>query len=105
MGAQRETFAGLAGLGDLVTTCISPYGRNRSFGEAIGSGRTAEQAKAVIPGEVEGAVTAEGVLALAARHDVEMPITAAVESILDGTVTPSEAIVRLMSRPSKAEGQ
>jgi len=74
MGACEQTFAGLTGLGDLVTTCISPSGRNRSFGERIGQGQTLEQAKRANESVVEGIATCESVVALAARFHVEMPI-------------------------------
>ena len=103
MGAQPETFAGLAGVGDLVTTCISPVGRNRSFGEAIGRGLSTRQALAEAHGVVEGVATTESVMALAARHSVSMPITAAVHDVLFKGVSPIEAIQGLMTRPLKAE--
>ncbi|MBN1817013.1 MAG: NAD(P)-dependent glycerol-3-phosphate dehydrogenase [Sedimentisphaerales bacterium] len=103
MGAQEHTFAGLSGLGDLVTTCISPHGRNRSFGERIGRGMTSEQAQQSIRGIVEGVQTCRGVLALAKKHHIEMPITEAVcEVIHEGKSVPA-AIHDLMSRRLKAE--
>jgi glycerol-3-phosphate dehydrogenase (NAD(P)+) len=103
MGATPETFAGLAGVGDLVTTCISPVGRNRSFGEAIGRGASVRQALAAAHGVVEGVATTESVVALARRCGVAMPITAAVHAVLFGGVSPAEAIRGLMARPLKAE--
>jgi glycerol-3-phosphate dehydrogenase (NAD(P)+) len=81
-GARAETFAGLAGLGDLVTTCISPRGRNRSFGERIGRGQTTQQAERATESVVEGIATCKSVIALAERHDVDMPITNAVHQVL-----------------------
>jgi glycerol-3-phosphate dehydrogenase (NAD(P)+) len=103
VGARAETFAGLAGMGDLVTTCISPLGRNRSLGEAIGKGRTLEQALAATEAVVEGVATTRSVVELAARHGVEMPITQGVHDVLFGGVAPAAAIAALMSRPLKAE--
>jgi len=103
MGGQPETFFGLAGLGDLVTTCISPHGRNRSLGEAIGRGQALADALAATNSVVEGVATARSVLALARRQDVEMPITAAVHAVLADQQQPIDAIAQLMSRPPKAE--
>jgi glycerol-3-phosphate dehydrogenase (NAD(P)+) len=102
-GAAAETFAGLAGVGDLVTTCISPLGRNRSFGQAIGQGATVEQATAQTHGVVEGVATTASVKALAKKLDVEMPITEAVYQVLFGGQSPKAAISELMARPLKAE--
>jgi glycerol-3-phosphate dehydrogenase (NAD(P)+) len=102
MGAKAETFVGLAGMGDLVTTCISPIGRNRSFGQAIGSGVSVADALAGTQAVVEGVATTLGVVELAARHGVDMPITQAVHQVLAGQ-NPSEAIKQLMTRPLKAE--
>ncbi len=102
-GARAETFAGLAGMGDLVTTCFSPIGRNRSFGEAVGRGATVEQALAATASEVEGVTTAVSVVELAKRLDVEMPITHAVHDVLFKDKAPADAISELMSRPLKAE--
>jgi glycerol-3-phosphate dehydrogenase (NAD(P)+) len=103
MGAMETTFAGLSGLGDLVTTCISPHGRNRSFGERIGQGMTAEQALAATNSVVEGAATCESVLKLSERYGVEMPITQAVFDVISGGKSVTDAIVDLMSRETKAE--
>ncbi|UCG49010.1 MAG: NAD(P)-dependent glycerol-3-phosphate dehydrogenase [Phycisphaerales bacterium] len=103
MGARPQTFAGLAGLGDLVTTCISPKGRNRSFGERVGKGQTAEQARQATESVVEGVATCESVVALAKRHGVEMPITQAVHEVLFEDKPVQEAIADLMKRRLKAE--
>jgi glycerol-3-phosphate dehydrogenase (NAD(P)+) len=102
-GACEQTFAGLSGLGDLVTTCISPKGRNRSFGERIGRGMSAKEALAATQSVVEGVATCAGVLALAERHHVEMPISSAIGDILSGRKSVREAIEDLMSRRLKAE--
>ncbi len=103
LGGDAETFSGLAGMGDLVTTCFSPIGRNRSFGEAIGQGKTVEQARAITEGVVEGIATTVSVVQLAARHDIEMPIVQAVHDVLFDNVRPRHAIETLMTRPPKAE--
>ncbi|MBN1360014.1 MAG: NAD(P)-dependent glycerol-3-phosphate dehydrogenase [Sedimentisphaerales bacterium] len=103
MGAHEHTFAGLTGLGDLVTTCISPTGRNRSFGERIGRGQTLEEAEGSTESVVEGVATCKSVIALAVRYDVEMPITQAVYDVLfEGKPVPT-AIEDLMTRGLKAE--
>jgi glycerol-3-phosphate dehydrogenase (NAD(P)+) len=103
LGAHPATFAGLAGVGDLVTTCISPVGRNRSFGEAIGRGATVREALSATQSVVEGVATTASVVALAEREGVEMPITDAVHAILFRGVPPADAIHRLMNRPLKSE--
>ena len=102
-GARPETFAGLAGLGDLVTTCISPKGRNRTFGERIGQGRTTEQALAATESVVEGVTTCESVVTLARQKAVEMPITEAVYQVIFEHKPVRQAIHDLMSRQLKAE--
>jgi glycerol-3-phosphate dehydrogenase (NAD(P)+) len=103
LGAQAETFAGIAGVGDLVTTCISPLGRNRSFGEAVGRGRSVQEALAATESVVEGVATTASVVELAGQQGVEMPITQAVHDVLFGGISPPEAIERLMTRPLRAE--
>lgn len=103
MGASERTFSGLTGLGDLVTTCISPKGRNRSFGERIGKGMTAKQALAATESVVEGAATCQSVLELAKRYDVEMPIAQAIGAVVIEGKTVDTAIHDLMSRRPKAE--
>jgi len=103
MGARPQTFSGLTGLGDLVTTCISPTGRNRSFGERIGRGQTIEQARGANESVVEGITTCESVIALAERYGVEMPITQAVYKVLFENKPVRIAIADLMKRRLKAE--
>ena len=102
-GARPETFAGLTGLGDLVTTCISPKGRNRSFGERIGKGQGVEQAQQATESVIEGAATCKSVMALAEHHGVEMPIAFAVYEVLFEGKSVQEAITGLMTRQLKAE--
>jgi glycerol-3-phosphate dehydrogenase (NAD(P)+) len=103
MGAQENTFAGLTGLGDLVTTCISPKGRNRSFGERIGKDQTTQEALEATESVVEGVATCKSVVALAARYRVEMPITQAVYEVLFAGKPVRTAIEDLMSRQLKPE--
>jgi len=102
-GARPQTFAGLTGLGDLVTTCISPKGRNRSFGERIGKGQTVEAAQRATESVIEGIATCKSVIALAERYDVEMPITQAVYEVLFEDKPVQTAIADLMRRRLKAE--
>ena len=102
-GAKHQTFSGLTGLGDLVTTCVSPKGRNRSFGERIGKGLTVEQARSVNESVVEGIPTCKSVCDLADRYKVEMPITRAVYEILFEGKSVEKAIAELMQRQLKAE--
>ena len=103
MGAKEKTFKGLSGLGDLVTTCVSPHGRNRSFGERIGKGQTTEQALSATQSVVEGVATCSGVIELAKKYKVEMPITEAVNAVITGEKSVPVAINDLMSRQLKAE--
>jgi glycerol-3-phosphate dehydrogenase (NAD(P)+) len=103
LGAQPSTFKGLAGIGDLITTCISPVGRNRSAGEKIGRGMTMREVIESTPSVIEGIPTTEAVLELALKHNIEMPITNAVYSVLHGHRSPIEAIHDLMTRQLKPE--
>ena len=103
MGAKEQTFAGLSGLGDLVTTCVSPKGRNRSFGQSIGQGQSAQEALNATDSVVEGAATCVSVLALAKRYNVEMPIAESVHAVIYEGKSVKEAIHALMSRQLKAE--
>ncbi|HOM76784.1 MAG TPA: glycerol-3-phosphate dehydrogenase, partial [Anaerohalosphaeraceae bacterium] len=103
LGAKAKTFAGLSGLGDLVTTCISPKGRNRSFGERIGRGLSVKEALGATHSVVEGASTCQSIVQLAAKHSIEMPITQAVHEVIQGRKTVREAIAELMTRQLKAE--
>lgn len=104
MGADAHTFAGLAGLGDLVVTCFSQHSRNRAFGERVGRGEGVEAALGASTMVVEGVQTTASVRELARRHGVEMPITEAVHAILFGGLQPAEAVSHLMERDPKLEG-
>ena len=103
LGASPSTFAGLAGLGDLLATAMSPQSRNRSLGERIGSGMTLEQAQAGTPHVVEGVESTRVVLALAARLGVPMPISALVARVLFEGLRPEDAIPLLMERAPQDE--
>lgn len=103
LGAQEKTFTGLSGLGDLFTTCVSPKGRNRSFGERIGKGASVDEAIGATQSVVEGVPTCGGIIQLAQKHNVEMPITESIYSIIQKQKTVKEAIADLMSRELKAE--
>src|SRR5215210_1928616 len=101
-GAQAETFAGLAGLGDLNVTCYSGYGRNRRAGELIARGATAEEAAAQIGQVVEGLTTAPVLRDLAHRLEIELPITEGVCDVLSGR-SLDELVAGLMGRRPTAE--
>ncbi len=103
LGASEKTFTGLSGLGDLFTTCVSPKGRNRSFGERIGKGASVEEAIHATQSVVEGVPTCGGIVELAKKHNVEMPITESIYSIIQKQKTVKEAIANLMTRELKAE--
>ena len=103
MGASADTFRGLAGVGDLVTTCISKQSRNRTAGERIGRGASTEEVIAATPSVIEGIPTTKAVLELARRYEVEMPIVSAVASVLFEGVGPQDAIEALMTRQLRSE--
>jgi glycerol-3-phosphate dehydrogenase (NAD(P)+) len=103
LGADPLTFAGLAGLGDLVATCMSPMSRNRTFGEHLGRGETLEQAQVATKQIAEGVKSCLAVRDLARAHGVEMPITEQVERVCHEGVPPKVAVATLMSRETKPE--
>jgi glycerol-3-phosphate dehydrogenase (NAD(P)+) len=103
LGARRETFFGVAGVGDLATTCFAPEGRNRSFGEALAKGSDAQRLLEAGSSVVEGPPTAKAAVAIAARERIEMPITAAVHDIVYRGRPPLEAVAELMARSVGAE--
>ncbi|BBX66164.1 glycerol-3-phosphate dehydrogenase [NAD(P)+] [Mycobacterium saskatchewanense] len=104
LGAKAATLAGLAGVGDLVATCTSPYSRNRSFGECLGRGGTMESAMQARDGHVvEGVTSCESVLALALSYDVEMPLTDAVHRVCHKGLSVDEAMALLLGRRTKPE--
>ncbi|MFO0984614.1 MAG: NAD(P)H-dependent glycerol-3-phosphate dehydrogenase [Planctomycetota bacterium] len=103
MGAKRETFFGLAGIGDLITSCISPHGRNRGVGEKLGRGQKLEQILARMEQVAEGVHTSKSVCQLAEKLAVEMPICQQVERVLFEGKEPSVAVRDLMTRGLKDE--
>jgi glycerol-3-phosphate dehydrogenase (NAD(P)+) len=103
LGADRETFMGLAGLGDLVLTCTDDQSRNRRMGLALAAGRSPEQAQAGIGQVVEGVLAARAVHEVAARHRVEMPIAEQIYRVLYAGLPPRDAVNALMLRTIKAE--
>lgn len=103
LGANPKTLSGLAGIGDLVVTCMSTHSRNRYLGEQIGTGKTLEEVLDEMEMVAEGVRTTRSVHDLARRHGIEMPITQAVYSVLFEGKTPSEMVKRLMTRSAKSE--
>lgn len=103
LGADEHTFAGLAGMGDLVASCVSPLARNRTFGENLGRGMSLEEVIAVTKQTAEGVKSSEAVLELARKHNVEMPITEAVVSVLYHGTPIKDAAIALISRSPKPE--
>jgi len=102
-GARRETLAGLAGMGDLVLTCTGELSRNRMVGVEMGRGRKLSEIIGSMRMVAEGVKTTYATVALAERNGVEMPIIAQVYRILEGQITPREAIRELMVRSLKDE--
>jgi glycerol-3-phosphate dehydrogenase (NAD(P)+) len=105
LGARPATFYGLAGVGDLITTCYSPFGRNRAVGERIGRGETLEHVLRDMVNVAEGVPTTRSVHALALKRGVEMPITAELHQILFDGKPPRSAVADLMVRNPKVEWQ
>jgi len=103
MGAKAETFSGLAGIGDIVVTCMSRHSRNRHLGEQLGRGRTLAEIESEMNMVAEGVATTVSAFALAKRHKVDMPIVAAVHSILFDGSSPRSAVHDLMSRAATRE--
>jgi len=103
MGARPQTFSGLSGIGDLVVTCMSEHSRNRRLGERIGRGQALDRIIDSMDMVAEGVRTTESMNALAVDYDVDMPITAAVHSVLFRGKRPGEMVKRLMTRSAKSE--
>jgi glycerol-3-phosphate dehydrogenase (NAD(P)+) len=104
-GANRLTFAGLAGIGDVIATCGSRLSRNHRLGEELAKGRPWAEIEATLPGVAEGAYTVEAALALADRHGVEMPIAREVYRALFEGKSVQRCLIDLLSRESKDELQ
>jgi glycerol-3-phosphate dehydrogenase (NAD(P)+) len=103
MGADPRTFAGLAGMGDLVATCSSPLSRNRTFGAYLGQGMNFAQATQVTTQTAEGVTSCAPVLELARKHGVEMPITEVIAAVITGGLPVGDAAAVLASRSAKPE--
>ena len=101
--ARRETFSGLAGLGDLITTCVSPYGRNRLVGELIAKGKKLSQVLEEMDQIAEGILTTKSVCKLAKKYNVDMPITNEIFNVLYKDKDPMKAVRELMLREPKSE--
>jgi glycerol-3-phosphate dehydrogenase (NAD(P)+) len=91
MGGEAMTFSGLAGMGDLIATCMSPLSRNRALGEQLGAGRTLAEITAATRTVAEGVGTAHTVHELSERHGVEMPVCDEVYRVLTGEIPASHA--------------
>ncbi len=105
LGASRETFAGLAGVGDLIVTCTSMHSRNRRAGILIGQGVGVQEAMKQVGAVVEGYYAASAAHRLAQKYGVEMPITNAAHEVLYENHDPREAITTLMQRQKTAEAE
>jgi glycerol-3-phosphate dehydrogenase (NAD(P)+) len=103
LGADQHTFAGLAGMGDLVATCSSPLSRNRTFGEKLGRGIPLSDILANTKQVAEGITSSKAVLELARAHSVEMPITEVVAAVVYEGLDVGEAALMLASRTAKPE--
>lgn len=103
LGAHPQTFMGLAGVGDLIATCMSPLSRNHSFGVRLGRGMSVAEATAELRTTTEGVKSCESILTLAQQHDVDMPICEQVVAVIRDGHPASEVGPRLMSRDLKAE--
>ena len=103
LGADPYTFAGLAGLGDLVATCSSPLSRNRTFGERLGQGQRVAEIVASTRQVAEGVKSCESVADLARAHGVDMPITDGVVEVIHNGVAPQRMMHTLLARSAKAE--
>ena len=105
MGGRIETFYGLSGLGDLTTTCISQYSRNRWLGEEIGKGKSLQKILKETDMVVEGVATARSGFDLAKKYKVDMPITCEIYKVLYENKDPKKAVHDLMTRSPKIEGE
>jgi len=103
LGAEAGTFAGLAGMGDLVATCLSPFSRNRAVGEQLGRGRPLQEILAEMHMVAEGVKTADLVLDLAARHRLDLPICRMINRVVRGQMNPAEAYLGLTPAGHEAE--
>lgn len=103
LGAKQQTFLGLAGVGDLVVTCTDDQSRNRRFGLHLGHGVSIDEALRKIGQVVEGMHNAAQIDAIAKEHHIEMPICTQVNALIQGLISPQQAVQNLMTRPAKGE--
>jgi glycerol-3-phosphate dehydrogenase (NAD(P)+) len=103
LGARPETLLGLTGIGDLIVTCTSPHSRNRYFGEQVAQGKTLEEVRSEMGMVAEGQHTAQAVYELARRHNLDMPIAAAVYELLFEDADPQKTLRRLVTDPADRE--
>ena len=103
LGAKQNTFSGLTGLGDLVTTCVSPNSRNRSVGEQLGRGKSIKTIMSRMEMVAEGVQTVKAAHKLSRKYNVSMPITTEVYNIIYRNKKPSQAVSDLMKRKMKSE--
>lgn len=103
LGASKDTFYGLTGLGDLIVTCLSEHSRNRKAGKLIGAGKTIEETRKEVGMTIESIDNIEVAYELAKIHNVEMPIVDAVYNVLYNNLKPEEAVKILMTREKKCE--
>jgi glycerol-3-phosphate dehydrogenase (NAD(P)+) len=103
LGAKRETFMGLAGLGDLILTCTGDLSRNRRVGLALASGKPLDAIQRELGHVAEGVMTSREVLRRSVELGVDMPITEAVCAVLDGRIQAAETVARLMEHDTKVE--
>ena len=102
-GAKEETFYGLSGIGDLITTCYSNLSRNYQFGVLISDGFTVNEAKAKVIQTIEGIPTAKSAYNLGKKNNLDLPIIYSIYKVIHENFTPEEVIGELMSRTLKAE--
>jgi glycerol-3-phosphate dehydrogenase (NAD(P)+) len=105
MGGEPATFAGLAGMGDLIATCTSPQSRNRHVGVELGKGRPIKEILGEMRMVAEGVKTSRVVIELAERHGIEMPIASEVYGVVYENRTPREAYRGLLRRYAGSEGE
>lgn len=103
LGGDPATFAGLAGVGDLIATCMSPLSRNRTFGVNLGRGMTVDEVIAVTKQTAEGVKSCESILQLAQDHGIDVPIIEQVNAVVHEGRTPQQVVESLLSRARKAE--
>jgi glycerol-3-phosphate dehydrogenase (NAD(P)+) len=105
LGAKASTFFGLSGLGDLMATCNSPLSRNYQVGYGLSQGKSLQQILETLEGTAEGINTTQVLIQIAQQKNIYVPISAQVEQLLKGEITPQEAVKTLMEGELKSEFQ